>query len=71
MSTFKQWVTKTKLTGDKIVDDFIRDARADRELPSVTTKEELTDYLTYSFACDAAIDAAEAAWERYCREQSS
>lgn len=66
---FREWV-RSKTAHDNPRGDFIKDAKFDRELPDVSTFEELERYLRRKRACDDAIDAAKSLWKEFLRKKA-
>lgn len=66
---FREWV-RSKTAHDNLRGDFIEDAEFDRELPDVSTFEELEGYLRRKCACVEAVDAAKSLWKEFMRKES-
>lgn len=62
--SFPKYIGKRRIT-DTPAGDFVKDARADKELPDVKSWGELKIYLGRKGACLEAIDAARSVWRGY------
>jgi hypothetical protein len=62
--SFRDYIKKRRVT-DMPAGDFTADAKVDRDLPNVTSWDELEGYLYDRGACDNAIKAARSVWRGY------